>query len=254
MTNDQRLKNVEAAVDRIEGMLTKMTKPVVWQYDADHGTDEERSDWAKKLSESLENNSMPIVPTDVPATASQVAELKAMVKELMDEVMRPSTFVPSCSIGGKEVACDAPVGGVEISAACGYVVTSVYPNGSVIEEAVIDPVIGPPFKVPTGGVGEICRATGNAYYESRPSAPDPVGELTPNDGKLKTLVLPEDVADTEFLKKMEEAIKTGGTVVVDAPEGGTFRLPPQKVEEAKPEVEPTTMPVASPPHGKKRKH
>lgn len=84
MTNDQRLKEIEAAVNRIEGMLTKMAKPAVWNHDVDHMTEEEKADWAKKLSESLENNSMPIVPMDVPATASQVAELKAMVKELMD--------------------------------------------------------------------------------------------------------------------------------------------------------------------------
>lgn len=85
MTSDQRLKKVEAAVDRIEGMLTKMTKPVVWQYDADHGTDEEKADWAKRLSHSAENNSTLIVPTDVPATAGQVMELKSMVNKLVDD-------------------------------------------------------------------------------------------------------------------------------------------------------------------------
>jgi len=85
MTNDQRLKKVEAAVDRIEGMLTKMAKPVVWQYDADHGTEQEKADWSDKLSESAGNNSALIVPTDVPATAAQVMELKAMVEKLLHE-------------------------------------------------------------------------------------------------------------------------------------------------------------------------
>lgn len=134
MTNDQRMKEIEATVTRIEEMLTrsltpsglmdddgtrlvdrvidiaamlaKMAKPAVWQYDADHGADEEKAERIKKLSESLENNSVLIVPTEVPATAGQVMELKAMVQRLIDEVTRPSTFVPSCSIDGKEVVCD----------------------------------------------------------------------------------------------------------------------------------------------------